>query len=473
MRSTGPSRCLCSNRTVNNKTLTISLLVAGLFLAALIARSGDLAWLALLFLAYIAVGIFQYPAREMVQLEAERQVSRTNGEGVGDASLVEVRVRVRNVGANLVRVALRDAPAEGLVVSDGKVHWEGPLGVGEEAQLIYSCREKRGSYAWKTIHARVSDPLGIVETEYLLPAPGEIEVLPERAAMRRLPLRPRSTLHAPGSIPARIGGSGTDFWGVREYHPGDPLRWLDWRLTARHPRKFFSKEFEQEEIADVGLIVDAREKTNLSIIDPVSGEEDSLFEHSASAAAALAEAFLQQGHRVSMLVFGGKVEPVFAGYGKVQLNKIVRCLINTRVGGGGINDFSDYLPLRMFSSRALLIVISPLVRSDRLLFLRLRASGYQGMLISPDPFDYIAGDLPQGKLPADGVAYRDWRGRPESGMAYRAARLERSLLLRDISQMQVKVIDWRVREPLYPLVRAVLNPAHFQRGGLQPSKEST
>jgi len=51
-----------------------------------------------------------------------------------------------------------------------------------------------------------------------------------------------------GSIPARLGGSGTDFFGVREYHPGDSLRSLDWRLTARHPRQFFTKEFEQEEM---------------------------------------------------------------------------------------------------------------------------------------------------------------------------------------------------------------------------------
>ncbi|MBN1371329.1 MAG: DUF58 domain-containing protein [Anaerolineaceae bacterium] len=453
---------------MNNKTLTVSLLVAGLFLAALMARSGDLAWLALLFLAYLGVGIFQYPARELVRLEAERHVSRTNG---GDASMIEVRVRVRNLGANLVRVALCDEPGEGLVVSAGALEWEGPLRAGDEAQLIYSFREKRGSYVWKTVHARVSDPLGVVETEYLLPAPGEIDVLPEQPAMRRLPLRPRSTLHAPGSIPARVGGSGTDFWGVREYHPGDPLRWLDWRLTARHPRKFFTKEFEQEEIADVGLIVDARGKTNLSIVDPISGEEDSLFEHTASAAGALAEAFLHQGHRVSMLVFGCEAAPVFAGYGKVQLNKIMRCLANTRVGGGGIHDFSDYLPLRMFSSRALLIVISPLVRSDRSFFLRLRAAGHQGLLISPDPFDFMGGDPAQVKQPADGAAYRDWRRRPETGLAVRAAHLERNLLLRDISQMQVGVIDWRVSEPLYPLVRAALKPEHLRRGGLQSRKE--
>lgn len=455
---------------MNNKALTLSLLVAGLFLAAMVAHSGELAWLSLLFLAYLGVGIFQYPAREMVRLEAERQVRRRDREEGEDTPLVEVRVSLRNLGKRLDRVVLTDAPVEGLVLVDGSLHWEGALRTGEEAQLVYAYREKRGSYAWKTVHVRVSDPLGVVSTEYLLPAPGEIEVLPEVAAMRRLSLRPRSTLHAPGSIPARIGGSGTDFWGVREYQPGDSLRWLDWRLTARHPRKFFTKEFEQEEIADVGLIVDAREKTNLSIIDSASGEEDTLFEHTASAAAALAEAFLHQGHRVSMLVFGGRVEPVFAGYGKVQLNKIMHCLVNTRVGGGGIADFSDYLPLRMFSSRALLIVISPLVRSDRTFFLRLRASGHQGLLISPDPFDFMGDGSTQGKSQVGGVTPRQWQGRVETGLACRTARLERGLLLRDISQLQVPVIDWQVREPLYPLVRAALNPAHLQGDGLRRQK---
>jgi len=455
---------------MNPKTLIVSLLVVGLFLTAMITRSGDLAWMALPFLAYLGVAIFQYPVREKVSLEAERQVRRKVGDEADEAPHLEVRVRVRNLGMSLDRVVLRDVPAEGLVITEGELHWRGALPAGEEALLVYSCREKRGNYAWKNVHAWVSDPLGVVETEYLLAAPGEIEVMPDRSAMRRLTLRPRSTLHAPGSIPARIGGSGTDFWGVREYQPGDPLRWLDWRLTARHPRKLFTKEFEQEEIADVGLIVDAREKTNLSILDPVSGVEDTLFDHTATAAAALAESFLHQGHRVSMLVFGGKVEPVFAGYGKVQLTKILRCLANTRVGGGGTSDVSDYLPRRMVSSRAVWIVISPFVRNDRRFFLRLRASGYQGLLISPDPFDFMGSDPTRAISLADPAAPPVMRDRPETGFAYQAARLERGLLLRDIAQMQVPVINWRVREPLYPLVSAALNPAHFQPNGLQRQK---
>ncbi len=171
------------------------------------------------------------------------------------------------------------------------------LQAGENAVFKYTFQSERGVFAWKTIRAKVSDPFGLIETELDLPAEAKIQVHPELNKFRPFPLRPQRTLHSAGSIPARLGGSGTDFWGVREYHPGDPLRRLDWRLTARHPHKFFTKEFEQEEIADIGLILDARQKTDLRI------GEDSLFEHAARATASLAEVFLRQGNRVSLLVY--------------------------------------------------------------------------------------------------------------------------------------------------------------------------
>lgn len=445
---------------MNNKTLTVSLLVVGLFIAALMARSGALAWLALPFLFYLGAGVLRSPARESVRLEAQREVRHTRfaNSGPEEAALLEVRLTVRNLGEPLDRVVVRDPLPEGLAIHDGQAERETSLGSGEEVSLTYACRERRGSYAWSTTRVLVSDALGLVETEYELPARGEIQVQPERAALRRLPLRPRSTVHAPGSIPARLGGSGTDFWGVREYQPGDPLRWLDWRLTARHPRKYFTKEFEQEEIADIGLLLDARQKTDLRRAD------DSLFERSVDAAAALAEAFLHQGHRVSLLAFGSKVEPVFAGYGKVQLSKIMRCLSNVQPGSSNLWNYTDYLPLRMFSSRALLIVISPLVRSDWPFFLRLRASGYQGLLISPNPFDFVASP------PAGGAGKTD--GNAEARLALRAAGLERALLMRDIAQLQIQVIDWHVSQPLYPLVRDALSPAHFRRGARQLNGEA-
>ena len=221
-----------------------------------------------------------------------------------------------------------------------------------------------------------------------MPAEAKIQIHPELNKFRPFPLRSQRTLHSAGSIPARQGGSGTDFWGVREYQPGDPLRRLDWRLTARHPHKFFTKEFEQEEIADIGLILDARQKTNLQI------GEDSLFEHAARATASLAEMFLRQGNRVSLLVYQRHYASVFPGYGKLQLNRILHTLARITPESDSSFNSLHFLPTHMFSSHSLIVMISPLLAGDWQLFRRLRAYGYQVLLISPDPLDYARPILP-------------------------------------------------------------------------------
>ena len=68
----------------------------------------------------------------------------------------------------------------------------------------------------------------------------------------------------------------------------------------------------------------------------------------------------------------------------------------------------------MFPSHALIIMISPLTSADRSLFQRLRAYGYQALLVSPDPIDF-----------ADPILAQDINNR----LAIRAARIERRLLL--------------------------------------------
>ncbi|MGE5776360.1 MAG: DUF58 domain-containing protein, partial [Chloroflexota bacterium] len=287
------------------------------------------------------------------------------------------------------------------------------------------------------------DPLGLIETEMWLPASAALQVRPSIKKFKAIPLRPRSTVHSPGSIPARLGGNGTDFFGVREYHPGDSLRSLDWRLTARHPRQFFTKEFEQEEIAEIGLILDARPSTELRI-----GEE-SLFEHSIGATASLAETFLHQGHQVSLLVFGERMSKIFPGYGKTQLYRIMNCLSKAKVEAEGRSRAHlEFLPIRMFPSRALIIIVSSLMVVDRHFFQRIRAYGYQALLISPNPIEFACPSLPQ-----------DITNR----LAIRAARIERRIQLNDIAQLQIPVIDWQIDQPLFPLVQNALTRSRGQR----------
>jgi uncharacterized protein (DUF58 family) len=421
---------------MSNKTLVVGLITISLLLVALITRNGDVAWMMLPFLAYLGAGILQSQPREKLRLRAERTCEQTFSEGIAS---VAVSLTVQNTAREKVCFSIHEAVPAGMRVTDGDLSCQVALPPGESAVLKYVCTAARGIYSWEGIPIVVSDPLGLMETEMLLPARTTLQIRPKIKRFKSIHFRPQSTLHSPGSIPARLGGSGTDFFGVREYQSGDSLRWLDWRLTARHPHKYFTKEFEQEEIAEIGLILDARQRTEVRI------GEGSLFESSVGATVSLAEMFLHQGHRVSLLVFGETISNVFPGYGKRQLYRIMSCLSKVQVGNGSsLNFFS----VRMFPSRALIILVSPLLSSDRSFLQRLRAFGYQVLLISPNSIDYLYPTLEQ-----------DFTNR----LAIRATRIERYLLLSDIARLQIQVVDWKINQPLFPLIQNALSRTRGKR----------
>jgi uncharacterized protein (DUF58 family) len=425
---------------MNNKTRVVGLVVLLLFIAGLITRNGDIAWMILPFLTYLLAGLLQAPNAEELSIDAKRIVEQTRINGILS---ILVKVATQNKSLKIVHLYIQETIQPGMNITDGELSQWVTLRSGESTELNYSFTATRGNFFWNAIRIKVIDPLGLIESEMLLPDSTKIQVRPQIKKFKTISIRPRNTVHSPGSIPARIGGSGTDFFGVREYHPGDSLRTLDWRLTARHPRKFFTKEFEQEEIAEIGLILDARRNTDLQI------GEDSLFEYGVGATSSLAEMFLHQGHRVSLLVFGKTMVSAIPGYGKVQLHRIMSCLSKAKVETENSTLGSlDFLPIRMFPTHALIIVVSSLTSSDRSLFQRLRAYGYQGLLVSPDPISFAYPTLSQDAT---------------QQLAIRAATIERRLRLNDIAQLNIPIVDWQVEQPLFPLVRNALTRSRGQR----------
>src|SRR5690606_25916149 len=122
---------------------------------------------------------------------------------------------------------------------------------------------QRGAYYFASAQVTVRDGLNLFQKEERLAAPGQCLILPEVINLRRVEIRPRQTRVYAGAIPTRQGGPGIEFFGVREYQPGDPLRWVNSRATARQEQRLFVNEFQQERMADIGLILDARQQSNI------------------------------------------------------------------------------------------------------------------------------------------------------------------------------------------------------------------
>jgi uncharacterized protein (DUF58 family) len=229
---------------------------------------------------------------------------------------------------------------------------------------------------------------------------------------------------------------------------GDPRRWINWRISARHPQEYFTNEFEQERIADVGLILDARSRSE------VHASGDSLFEHAVRATASLAETFLSDGNRVGLLVYGRALDWTFPGYGKVQRERIFQALARARIGESQIFEHLDYLPTRFFPAGSQLVMVSPLNPYDPPALIRLRARGYQLWVIRPDPLSFEV---------------RSLKPHPTIDVAQRLLQTERVLVSRRLQQAGIQVVDWRVDEPFDQAVHASLGrmPHWFRAIGVR------
>jgi uncharacterized protein (DUF58 family) len=379
-----------------------------------------------------------------MDLSATRELSRTSASS---GEPVECTLTIRNNGGPLFNLQLVDGLFPSMKILDGEGSCRLSLAVGSSAQLRYTFETGRGVYPFTSLHARASNPFGLFVFEKHIPALAELLVRPTTLKFRHSALKPGHTLHTAGPIPARLAGSGCDFWGVREYRPGDSLHHINWQMRARHPGELFTNEYEREEIADFGLVLDARRLTD------AEAAESALFESSISAAASVSEVILKGGNRLSLLVFGKTTQVVFPGCGKRQRYLVLRGLARAEMGRNLPMSYLEYMPARLFPSRSILVIFSTLGTDDLGTYSRLRAMGHEVLLVSPDPIDLLSRKMPR-------------HGRVDA-FALRLARLERRLLLGQLARLGVRLVDWQVDQPLEQVVRRLIRELNHRRSALE------
>ena len=84
----------------------------------------------------------------------------------------------------------------------------------------------------------------------------ELIALRPRCNALRLPMRQPAASALAGAYRSRFRGRGVDFLESRNYQPGDDIRNMDWRVTARTGRPH-TKVFQEERERPVLVVVDA------------------------------------------------------------------------------------------------------------------------------------------------------------------------------------------------------------------------
>ncbi len=425
------------------QVMILSVVVYAFVLVGLRYFEGNLLALALPAAIFLASAVLQYPPKP--QLSVVRSLSARR---VTEGSDVHLEVELCNQGERLSLVEVEDQLPAGIDVVDGASKRLLSLRPGQCFTLRYTLRARRGVYHFSHLDIRARDPLGLLSHHVRLEAAADLWALPKTALLVGLHLRPRQTIGTAGYVPARVGGPGVSFYGVRGYQAGDELRWINWKASQRRPGEMYTNEFEQERAANVGVILDLRQATHYMV------DGQAIFEHAVSAAASLAETLLAEGNRVGLMLYGQYLDWTYPGYGKLQRERILQALARARVGESYILNHIKYLPTRMFAARSQLILVSPLIKEDVDYLVWLRARGYAVLVVSPNP---VAFELAAQQTPDDDLI-----------LAGRLARLERALLVQELQRAGVQVLDWDVRQPLDQVIRAygrVLRQA--TTGGLQ------
>lgn len=122
-----------------------------------------------------------------------------------------------------------------------------------------------GKYELEELDAELAGPLGLVEGSEKVPFKSSFHVRPRvlAAAVRAARFLTGAEGRGKGSKPTDLKGAGLEYAGSREYQPGDELRYIDWKATARLGNPIV-KEFYMEGGGGVHLVYDAKAP------DPVS-----------------------------------------------------------------------------------------------------------------------------------------------------------------------------------------------------------
>jgi len=253
----------------------------------------------------------------------------------------------------------------------------------------------RGLYVLGPTSIKTSDPFGIYTVTIHDPSSATLMVMPPVVPLPPIEVAPGGRA-GEGSPRVNAPERTVSTASVREYFPGDSLRWIHWPTSARR-NELFVRIFEGSPAGDWWIILDLDKSVQ------VGDDEDSTQEHGIILTASLADLGMRTGHSVGLLTHGDELIWLPPRMSDDHNWQMLRSLAMIEPGERSLAELLE-LARPTLGQNTSLIVITPSVDGpwvEALLALRRQGVVPTVMLFDPETFggngnlpalkDYLAG----------------------------------------------------------------------------------
>lgn len=200
---------------------------------------------------------------------------------------------------------------------------------GESSVLSYQRQIKaRGIYYLNYCSVETSFPLGFWKIKKIYPLQSKIIIYPEFYEANDFVISYRGLRVEFANTSSNRPGLGGDFFEIREFKPGDSLRYLHWRATAR-TGKLMVKQLEKFTLSNSTIILDNSPGLILGI-----GEESN-FEYAIKTAATIAERALSRRYHIKFICYDDEMNQIqsLKAYGKMTplLDMLAKVKISEKI----------------------------------------------------------------------------------------------------------------------------------------------
>jgi uncharacterized protein (DUF58 family) len=249
-----------------------------------------------------------------------------------------------------------------------------------------------GAYRVGLVDVRARSAFGLLSMTGRIDAVLPLRAYPRRERLLRV-VQAHETTPFSGSQVSRAKGEGIEFADIRPFAPGDRVRRVNWRASARRERMYVN-ESHPERASDVILF---------------------------------------------LVSFGGTLRWLSPAMGLRQQYRIVDALIETELARSYLLTTVDVIPRRVLPPQALIVALTPLLDQrtiNALLDLRARGFDLAVVDVSPIPYAADAGDT------GDDLSWRLWT-------------MWREALHRRYERAGVPVVAWTPERSLLGVIEEV------------------